>query len=215
MPTAAPPGWTYRSAPRIGSPGVQTEYCIGFTVGAGLNNVRCTPYSTSCTAPATGPSKPLSQLRVEENQLVTAIVASLGAVGADAAPAEAVGAGAATGEDTAAPTATPGTRRPATAATRAGVRRSDAATTDTDCCPRTERDATASDRAAADLGAAALPPGAAAALLKARAEEDSAPPDVSSACAAPAPAKASPTPRAPAPNHAYGRRRDELRRTRA
>ena len=202
MVTAAPPGWTYCSSPRIGSPGVQTEYCIGFTVGAGLNNVRCTPYSTSCTAPATGPSKPLSQRRVEENQSVTAIVASLGVAG------------------TSAPTAAPGTRRLATAATRAGASRSGAAAADTDAAAadtgaaaagwfaRTARDATAADRpdpavrtAAADLGAAA-PPGAAAALLETRAEEASAPADVSSACAVPAPAKASPTPTAPAPNHA-------------
>ena len=172
-------------------------------MGAGLNNVRCTPYSTSCTAPATGPSKPLSPRRVEENQLVTAIVASLGVAG------------------TSAPTAAPGTRRLATAATRAGASRSGAAAADTDAAAadtgaaaagwfaRTERDATAADRpdpavrtAAADLGAAALPPGAAAALLETRAEEASAPADVSSACAVPAPARASPTPTAPAPSHA-------------
>ena len=214
MPTAAPPGWTYRSAPRLGSPGVQVEYWIGFTVGAGLNNVRCTPTSTSCTTPATGPSKPLSQPRVEENHLVTAMVASLGAVGADAAPAEAIGADAAPGEDTSAPTATPGTSLPAAAATRAGVNRSDAAAADTGAAAagwfaRTARDVTAADRpgpavrtAATDLDAAAAPPGAAVALLETRAEEVSAPADVSSACAVPAPARASPTPTAPAPSHA-------------
>jgi hypothetical protein len=75
------------------------------------------------------------------------------------------------------------------------VNRSDAAAADTDAAAadtgwfaRTARDVAAADRpgpavrtAAADLDAAAPPPGAAAALLETRAEEVSAPADASSA----------------------------------
>jgi hypothetical protein len=140
MLTAAPPGWAYFSAPRIGSSGVQIEYCTGFTVGAGLNSVRCTPTSTSCAAAASGPSNSLSQLRVEENQLVAAMVAWLGAgVTTPAEAAAAVGADVGTSGEASALAETAGaglpdtaaTRVPDTAATRAGVSRFDLAAAET------------------------------------------------------------------------------------
>lgn len=136
---------------------------------------------------ASGPSNSLSQLRVEENQAVAAMVAWLGvgvtnpaeasaAVGADvgtsgeaSALAETAGAGL---PDTA------GAGLPDMAATRAGVSRSDAAAAETGWLPRTERDVAAGDRpgtavrtAAVDLDVAVVPPGAAAALAETRAEE--------------------------------------------
>jgi hypothetical protein len=105
--------------------------------------------------------------------------------------------------------ATAATRVPDTAATRAGVSRSDAAAAETGWLPRTERDVAAGDRpgaavrtAAVDLDVAVVPPGAAAALAEIRVEGVSAAAEASSAWAVPAPASASPTPSAPAPSHA-------------
>ena len=184
MLTSAPPGWTYFSAPRIGSPGVQVEYCTGFTVGAGLNSVRCTPTRTSCAAAASGPSNSLSQLRVEENQLVAAMVAWLGAgVTTPAEAAAAVGADVGTSGEASALAETAGAGLPDTAATdtaatRAGVSRFDLAAAETGWLAGTERDVAAGDRpgaavrtAAVDLDVAVVPPGAAAALAETRAEE--------------------------------------------
>jgi hypothetical protein len=92
-----------------------------------------------------------------------------------------------TGE-TSALTETAGAGLPDTAATRAGVSRSDAAAAETGWLPRTERDVAAGDRpgaavrtAAVDLDVAALAPGAAAALAEIRVEGVSAAAEASSA----------------------------------
>jgi len=159
---------------------------------------------------ASGPSNSLSQLRVEENQAVAAMVAWLGVGVTNPAEASAaVGADVGTSGEASALAETAGAGLPDMAATRAGVSRFDLAAAETGWLAGTERDVAAGDRpgaavrtAAVDLDVAALAPGAAAVLAETRAEEVSVAAEASSAWAVPAPASASPTPSAPAPSQA-------------